>query len=94
MPAKRKGVAKKEKAKPGTGKRCAVEASELPTQTLVGEPLRGGNTPQQGKKHRDSDVIQLSCGSLCSWSDAETELRKWDMQAGFGPCMSMSRKER
>ena len=93
MPVKRKGVAKKEKAKSGAGKRRAVEASELPTQTLVEESLRSGTTPQ-GKKHRESDVVQLSSGSLCSWSDAEAELRKWDMQAVFGPCTSMSRKER
>jgi len=93
MPAKRKGVAKKANAKPGAGKGRAVEASETPTQAFVGESLRGGSTPQ-GKKHLDFDMVQLTSGSLCSRPDAEAELRKWDMQAGFGPCMSMSRKER
>ncbi|KAJ1483696.1 hypothetical protein T484DRAFT_3634886 [Baffinella frigidus] len=98
MPVKRKGVAKKAAAKKGAGKRRAVEAeaSESPTQSLAGEPLRGGgaSAPLQGESLRVSDIVQLSSGSLCSRSDAEAELRKWDMQSCYGPCTSLSRKER
>ena len=52
--------------------------------------------PAPVKKPADSaaEIREVETGVKLSWDEAEARLREWDMNARFGPCMSMSRLER